>query len=152
MKWLSLISIVLQFLAFWFAAPELLGEKAIRRLEINLQNFISTLPSVLLLGVVLAYAISLSVTGIALGISGSELGMTKEDMYQYMISLLICCLVYLVFLIRYKRIKNWLAINLAMPLMKKLIENSEFRFTSLKIGAVLFTLGFVAQVVLVFLS
>lgn len=147
MKWLNLLGLCLQFISFWFAAPELLGETTLKRMEKQIRKLLSILPNIILMAGILVYAGSLSYMGFAKGIQGAEQGMTQEEFLRFIITLGICSIVYIVFLIFFKRIQNWLDKNLAQPLTQKLVENNEFRFVALKMGAVLFTLGFVFQLV-----
>ncbi|PQJ78942.1 hypothetical protein [Polaribacter porphyrae] len=46
-----------------------------------------------------------------------------------------------------KKIKKILDLKITAPILKKLIINDSFRFTLLKTAAMLFTLGFVLQII-----
>lgn len=63
MEWVNRLGMSLEFLAFWFAAPEILGEERLRALEQRVEEGIKVLPSVLMIllvvggvGVVLQWA------------------------------------------------------------------------------------------------
>lgn len=152
MKWINALGLLLQFISFWFAAPELLGVNTLKRFEISLRKFVAALPLIILLCVVLIYAISLSALGILKGIKASEEGIAKNEMTEVYLIMGGCFLVYFVFLIFFKRIKNWLDLHLAQPLVSGLINNNKARSSALIVGAVLFTIGFLLQMVVIFLT
>ena len=60
--------------------------------------------------------------------------------------------VYTVFLIFFKHIRNLIATKISAPLVTRLIDRNETRQQALVIGAVLFTLGFLIQVAMLFLD
>ena len=49
--WVNRVGIVLEFLSFWLAAPEILGEERLRALERRVEKGIMKLPMILLLAV-----------------------------------------------------------------------------------------------------
>ena len=147
MKWVTILGLTFQFLAFWFAAPELLGATTLKRFEVGLKKFILFLPMFTVILVVLTYGITSIGIGLFKTIKSQTEGVDESEIYNYYLGLGIGTVFYIVFLIFYKRIKNWLTIKLAEPLAKKLIEDNQTRSIALIIGAVLFTLGFVAQLV-----
>jgi len=152
MKWINALGLLLQFVSFWFAAPELLGVNTLKRFENSLRKFVASLPLIILMGIILVYAVSLSALGIFKGIEANEKGIAKSDMIQVYLTMGVCFLFYLVFLFFFKRLKKWLDINLAQPLVYGLINNNKTRSSALMVGAVLFTLGFLLQMLVVFLS
>ena len=151
MKWIAALALILQFLAFWFAAPELLGEKTLKRFEDGLRKFISLLPVIIFGLFVLGVSISYSVYGILTGIRASEEGVSPGDMMQYYVIIGISMLFYFVIVAFSKRIIRYMEIRLARPLIQKLIHQSEIRKNALIMGAVLFTLSFMIQLTLVLL-
>ena len=152
MKWLNLISIILQFVAFWFAAPELLGAATLKRFEIGLRKAIALLPMLVMFIVALGYGLTFSVLGLLKGIKGSKEGITISEFYSFITVLTIATLAYFVLIAFRKKLMAWLDIKLAKPLTEKLISNNEARSTALVIGAILFTLGFIVQLVVVLIS
>ena len=152
MKWINAFGLLLQFVSFWFAAPELLGVNTLKRFEAGLRKFVSSLPLILMMVVVLGFAISLSVMGILKGVEGGEGGLTKPEMIQFIIVLIVCMIFYAVFMFFFKRIKTWLDLHLAQPLITGLINNNKARSSALIVGAALFTLGFLLQLFVVIIS
>ena len=152
MKWLAIIGLTLQFLAFWFAAPELLGEQTLQRFQNSLKKVLSVLPIIIILAIVFGYGLTFSIIGIMKGMRAAETGIEESEMYSYFIVMGICTLMYFVFLGFYKKIKYWLEQKLAIPLVNQLIQNSQARSSALVVGAVLFSLGFVIQIVVLVLS
>ena len=69
MEWVNRVGIVLEFLSFWFAAPEILGEERLRALERRVEQGIKALPSALLLMAVVG------VSGAALMYVGERVNM-----------------------------------------------------------------------------
>ena len=45
MKWLNLLSVVLQFLAFWLVAPEFIGEEGLKKFEDLILKFVDQIPN-----------------------------------------------------------------------------------------------------------
>ncbi len=71
---------------------------------------------------------------------------------QFVLVLGIAFTVYTVFLIFFKHIRNFIATKISAPLVTRLIDRNETRQQALVIGAVLFTLGFLIQVAMLFLD
>lgn len=140
-KWLTILGLVLQFIAFWLAAPELLGVDALKRFESGLVKIISQLPG-LLFGF-LGFSL-----GLGLGIYGFYTGMhgNKDQVFTSMYIMAGIMAVYVVFMVFfYKRLQVYLQKNVAEPLIEKLINNNQTRKAALVLGALFFTVGFVAQ-------
>ncbi len=68
MKWFAIAGLIMQFVAFWLAAPELLGVDALKRFENGLVKLLSRLPG---------YTIGFIgfATGVSLGVYGMMVGM-----------------------------------------------------------------------------
>ena len=152
MKWLNIIGLTFQFLAFWFAAPELLGATTLKRFEKGLKKFISFLPVFIVLIVILGYGLTSIGVGLFKAYKSQTEGIEEQEMYNYYVALGIGTLCYIVFLVFYKRIRSWLTLKVAEPLTEKLIKNSKIRSTALVIGAVLFTVGFAFQIIALVLT
>ena len=95
--------------------------------------------------VILTFSISYSIYGILKGIEASEIGVEKAEMYRYYFVIVLSSVVYLVFMLFYKRIIKNLDKHLAQPLLQRLIHQSEIRKNALIVGAFLFTIGFAIQ-------
>lgn len=152
MKWLTAFAMLIQFISFWLAAPELIGDTTLKRLNSFLQKFISNLSMILLTLLVLAISISFSINGIIKGMSYSATGVTREEVNKYLITLAISGIIYIIFLINFKKIKLWMDTRIAAPLITKFTYSDSFRKNSLIIGAILFTFGFLIQFMIILLQ
>lgn len=79
-------------------------------------------------------------------------GLTPEEFMQFVMVLGIAFTVYTVFAIFFKHIRNLIATKISAPLVTRLIDRNEIRQQALVICAVLFTLGFLIQVAMLFLD
>jgi uncharacterized SAM-binding protein YcdF (DUF218 family) len=86
------------------------------------------------------------------GIQASQEGIKQEAFINYFIVIGFCTLLYFVFIAFYKKIKRWLETSLAEPLVTQLIENSQARSSALVVGAILFSLGFILQLIVLILA
>ncbi len=152
MKWLNALSILLQFVSFWLAAPELIGDVSLKRLNAFLQKFVSNFSMILLTLLILAFSLWMGINGILKGLEYSKNGMTQDDFSSQMIKLAVAFGIYLVFMIYFKRIKLWLDKKVSMPLINKFTYNDSFRRNSLLIGALLFTFGFLIQFIIILIQ
>lgn len=145
MKWVNAIGLLLQFIAFWLAAPELLGEPTLRRFEKGLKKFVTLLPMIIIWVVILGYGITSLILSLMKGLDAAKNGTTESDMNAFYIKLAVVSGLYFIFIAFYKRIKIGLETKLAQPLVEKLINNTETRKQALILGAVLFSVGFLLQ-------
>lgn len=145
MKWLNATGLLLQFLSFWFAAPEILGDGFLKRMQVGLKSFVTKLSVLVVIVVVLGYGLTFSVMGILKGMNATETPVTNYEMVQYYIAFGLATLLYLIFIFNYKKIRAFIDSRLAGPLIEKLILNADLRKNALITGAILFTLGFLAQ-------
>lgn len=145
MKWINAIGLVLQFVAFWLAAPELLGESALKRFRNGLETFLARLPMAIFIVVVLGFSFGFGGLGIWKGLKAAESGMEAGEMTRFYILLGVGMMVYFVFLIFSKKIMRWISEKFSKPLVQKLIQEDRMRKNSLIIGAILFTAGFLFQ-------
>jgi Zn-dependent protease with chaperone function len=144
-KWINIIGLCLQFVAFWLAAPELLGESTLKRFEKGLEKLVSSIPLILLLLVMLVYGSYFFYNAI-IGISeGQNTGLEEHEIISYFVQLVLFSIFYLVFVMLYKRISKWLMTHVSEPLIHKLINNNESRKNALIVGAIVFSLGFFLQ-------
>jgi hypothetical protein len=147
MKWVNAIGLLLQFVAFWLAAPELLGEPTLRRFEKGLKKLVTLLPMIIIWVVILGYGVTSLILSLMKGFDAATNGTTTESLTAFYIKLGVATIVYFIFMVFYKRIKKGLETKLAQPLVEKLINNTETRKQSLILGAMLFSLGFIMQFV-----
>lgn len=146
MKWLNLVALTLQFVAFWFAAPELMGAATLKRVESRLHKFLTLLPMILLMTFIFLFAGGFSLFGILSGLKASEEGVSREQVILFYGVLAFAFSAYAVFLVFFKKIRSRLERSWSIPLTERLINNNQTRFLALQIGAVLFTLGYLMQV------
>tara|TARA_B110000046_G_scaffold47701_1_gene52740 strand:- start:2209 stop:2667 length:459 start_codon:yes stop_codon:yes gene_type:complete len=145
MKWINLFGLILQFLAFWFAAPELLGKSTLERFELGLKRLVSAIPMIVIMLIILLYSALTAGIGIYKGMKGASEGLEEGEMMNYLITLGLAMVVYFIFIFASKRIQRWLAKTVADPLIDKLIDQGETRKNALIIGAVIFSVGFLLQ-------
>jgi hypothetical protein len=149
MKWINAVGLILQFVSFWLAAPELLGQNTLRRFENGLKRFITLLPLALIWIIIIAYGFTFSILGILKGLEG---GKTGNMDYSFFIPLIICTCLYFIFMLFNKKIRIFLNSKVARPLAQKLINNNETRKNLLMVGAILFTMGFCMQLTVILLG
>ncbi len=72
MKWLNLLGLSLQFFAFWFAAPELLGPQTLARFEKGLISILAKVPTLLIALVATGAGFGMSLYGIRTGLNAAK--------------------------------------------------------------------------------
>lgn len=149
MKWVNALGLSLQFISFWFAAPELLGEQTLKRMEAGLKKLIAKIPVIVVLLFCCGYGLSFGILGVVKGIKASKEGIAAHEYYSFIAVLALSTMAYMVFLFKYKAINHWLETRIAQPLTQQLIHNNETRKNALLIGAVLFSVGFLLQLAVV---
>jgi hypothetical protein len=131
--WGNRVGIVLEFLSFWFAAPEILGEGRLRKLERGLEVGVRLLSVMvwvtaallgLLVGVMVVVATGEMVTAsaaiiVVFGLTVVAWGLKWED-------------------------------KVISPLLRVLADYEHIRQRSLAAGAVLFVVGFLLQLIATF--
>lgn len=152
MKWLIAFGMFLQFISFWLAAPEIMGDGALKRLNQFLKNMVSNFSLIVLTILITAYALIFSIKGILTGMKASEGTITGNQINNYFISLIVATVAYMFFMFRYKKIKLWLDEKIAVPLVNKFTYDERFRRNSLLTGALLFTFGFLIQIFILLLQ
>ena len=130
-KIFTLLGLILQFVAFWMAAPEILGADWLKKTEEMIRKAINQLPQLIL-----------AVLGMAMGV------MFYHSMSSFFVFVVVIMIIILL-LIFYKKVEKLLDEKISKPLVNKLIINETFRFTLLKFAALFFTLGFLIQIALV---
>jgi len=152
MKWLNAIAMLFQFISFWLAAPEIIGDKGLKRMQDMIKNLLSNLSVIILSTLILGYTLYFTINGIITGMEASETGITSGELIEYYITLFVAMLIYVVFMIRIKPIKLWIDNNISMPLVEKYIHNDRLRRNSLFGGAFLFTAGFLIQFIIILME
>ena len=147
MKWLNMIGMVLQFLSFWCAAPELLGEETMKRLEVGMTRFVSRIPIIIVFGSMMIYGLAAGLFGVYQGLTASRGGEPVLSMRYYFMVIGLAMVVYFIFLLFYKRILAFLERRLAQPLVHRLVSDRDARRKALVLGASLLTVGFILQFV-----
>lgn len=130
-KIFTILGLLLQFLAFWMAAPEILGVNWLRKTEGLIRKMISQLPQLIL-----------AVLGMVLGVMFYH---SMRSIFAFVVVIIFIGIL----LLLYKKLGQVLDERISRPLIKKLILNDTFRFTLLKFAALFFTLGFIIQIALV---
>ncbi|WP_413533952.1 hypothetical protein [Empedobacter brevis] len=133
-KILTLLGLILQFVAFWMAAPEILGSDWLSKTEEMIRKAINQLPQVIL-----------AILGIAIGMMFYH-SMSSIFVFSIVIPIIVLLLLF------YKKVEQLLDKKISKPLVNKLIINETFRFTLLKFAALFFTLGFLIQMILVIIT
>jgi hypothetical protein len=125
-KVLNLLGVVLEFLSFWFAAPEILGEERLRALERGLEKGMKQLPNAL--GIVVAQAVlaplaeaplaGMAVVVAAVAVAAMAAGVAVADKSQE---------------------------KVVAPVLRVLADDERIRQRALMVGAVLFMIAFLCQ-------
>jgi hypothetical protein len=145
MKWLNILGMVLQFVSFWCAAPELLGENTLRRLEAGMTRLVARIPVIIVFGSMLLYALGMGLFGLVEGLRASRGESVPMDTTTYYLFVGAAMFVYTLFMVFHARILGWLERRLAQPLVHKLVASADARRNALVLGAVLLTTGFLLQ-------
>lgn len=153
MKWINAIGLILQFIAFWCAAPELLGQATMLRMQKGLEKLLSRIPLIFFTIVILGYGIFFGVRGVLKGIEASQThNVTAGEMWSFYISLGIATLLYGLLMFFYKPLRRYLNDKVAVPLVENMIHQTSMRRQALALGAILFTLGFMLQLLAILFS
>lgn len=151
MKWINIIGLCLQFFAFWFAAPELLGKEAMQRFQAGLIKIIGQLPAIFFGAFGILAGGGMAYFGVRSGMEASA-GSSMNPLIT-MGFILGFSILYLLYIILFrKRTQRFIENKFATPLIEKLIINNEARQSALIIGAVLFTVGFFLQLTALILA
>lgn len=147
LQWLNILGMVLQFLSFWCAAPELMGDATMQRLETTMTRFVARIPVILVFGGMMTYTLVVAGFGIYEGVSAGHGGTAVMDMGNYALMLGAACAAYLLFMLLHERILRYLEERLAQPLVRHMVTNADARRNGLLLGAILLTTGFLMQLV-----
>jgi hypothetical protein len=125
MKLLNISGMLLQFFAFWFAAPELLGVEKLKQWEDKIKTFASKIPT-----------IALGVPGIIL-LAVFLTSDSNKGGFPYSLPLVLLAL----FSLR-KKLQTHIQERVIGPFFDNLLESDDARHKYLRYGAFLFTIGF----------
>jgi hypothetical protein len=145
LKWLNIIGMVLQFISFWCAAPELIGQSTLKQMEKGMIRFVARLPAFMVFGGMLAYALAAGLFGVHEGMTAARGGEPLLNMSTYFLLLGVAMILYFLFVVFYKRILFFLERHLAQPLVHSLVADGDVRRKALILGAILLTSGFILQ-------
>jgi hypothetical protein len=135
MKWINVLGMTLQFVSFWFAAPEILGEEKLKHYEDKIKYYISNLPT-LLFGVP-----AIVLIGILLSSSEADKGEIPAP------------LIFVILAIVFRsKLKARFEAKLIQPLLDRLIESEDKRQDYLRLAAIFFTSGFLMSVIATILN
>ena len=132
-KLLNLLGIVLEFLSFWFAAPEILGEERLRAMERGLEKGIKLLPAVVgARWTVLAVGMVVTVmVQVAMEEPRNLLGLTALTAVAVGTGMAVVTIT--------------LKEKVVEPVLRVLADDERIRQRSLAVGAVLFMVAFLFQ-------
>ena len=116
MKWINALGLILQFLSFWLAAPELLGETTLKRFEAGLRKFISSIPIIIFSIIAFCYGLYFGIAGTMKGIKASQEGQTIQEYYSFYILMCLATILHLILVFRYKKVIAWLDVKFAKPI------------------------------------
>jgi hypothetical protein len=141
-KWINAAGILLQFLSFWLAAPELLGIERLRAIEGRIRALIGRLPRL----VFTLAGLSMAVFGTWFGIHAATTPRFLHDhplaLPVYFIGVTLLTLPLILF---QHRITAALDRWIVAPLLRRLIADEGIRLRALFLAAVLMTLGVIMQ-------
>lgn len=142
--WLSRVAILLQFAAFWFSVPELLGERRLKAIEKGVEEGLHRWEQ---MGARIRQNAALLIVALgALGLVAILLtnpGLRRlPDMVQGIVAVALASLALVVGLLL-----EWLLTGLTRNVLRHLADDRLIRRRSLMIGAVLFALGTIVDFV-----
>ena len=134
MEWVNRVGIVLEFLSFWFAAPEILGEERLRKLERRVEKGVIVLPEVLfVVGVAVMFLIIIP--------------LTLNERISWSVATLMIVVVSVLVLLLLPLAMQGVVIP---PLLRILADDERIRQRSLAVGAVLFVVGILLELIATF--
>ena len=140
--WVNRVGIVLEFLSFWLAAPEILGEERLKALERRLEKEIKQLPDLLAV-LVAALAGMLAAVVLMLVVAGEVTPVAAVAGVVLMVVAAVATAAAAV-------VANKLQEKIAAPALRVLADDKRIRQRSLAVGGVLFVVGFLLQLIATF--
>ena len=134
MKWINVLGMTLQFVSFWFAAPEILGKEKLKQYKDKIKHYISNIPS-LLFGIPGIILIGILIS------SDSDKGEIPAPVLFVILAIVFR-----------GRLKTRFEEKVIKPLMDRLIESEDERQDYLRLAAMFFTSGFLLSIIATILS
>ena len=147
--WVNRVGVVLEFLSFWLAAPEILGEARLRALERRVEDVVRVFPAVVT-GVFVMVWLLTAIWRVRFDtelLMGWRVGGIRSGVIYTASLILTLISIYLLTLYPTRRV---LTENIVRPLLLKLADDQRIRQRSLAVGAVLFVVGFLLQLLATF--
>lgn len=135
-----------QFISFWLAAPEIIGDKNLKRMQDMIKNLFSNLSVIILSVLVPGYALLFKFNGAMKGLESSSSGITPGRYYS---TVLVAMMLYMIFTLRFKYIKLWIDNRISSPLPEKHIHYNRLHRKSLVSSTYLFTTVFLIQFLII---
>ena len=154
MNYLDRIGLLFDFLAFWFATPEILGKERLKKIEIYLERALSC-SGIVFFVLISFFFLSLAIPIIAI-ISDSPIlnwMSTSSFVTSFVCGFPLFCVIFfgLMYLVTSLTDKTQkMIINVVKSLVACLADDRKIRRRSLAIGAIFFVLGFILQFISTF--
>jgi len=148
--WVNRVGIMLESLAFWLAAPEILGEERLRALEGRVEQGLRNLPLMLAIAAVIALAwVSSMVTAAPFALITLVLSWREHWLRILWAALEVAGALALVMVAARLMLSGAWALEdkVVRPLLRLLADDERIRGRSLAVGAVLFVVGFLLQLI-----
>ncbi len=160
MEWLNRMGLIIQFLSFWLAAPEILGEERLRRLQSRIASGVNLLPSLSVEVTMGGLAVIAVMLGIWLDTILSPIlpepnsavrwsGLPSRPYLLVMVVIAFTALNLAAFWVG-RKVSAEVKEKIVPRLLDSLAKNERVRQRSLVLGAALFTAGFLMQLVATF--
>jgi hypothetical protein len=152
--WVNRVGIVLEFLSFWLAAPEILGEERLKKLERRVERGIRVLSArmmwVIFLATVMIYMAVMRFGGPTIRCMESAVASVTSRVLARIVVAAVWGVLGFVAGMAGVQATNKLRATVVQPLLRVLADNERIRQRSLAAGAVLFVVGFLLQLVATF--
>ncbi len=127
MKWINILGMTLQFISFWFAAPEILGEEKLKHYEEKIKKYLSNIPTFL-------FGVPSIVFAFIFFMSGNK-GNGGMAVFLMVITIIFR-----------NKIQKQFAERAMKPFLDSLIASDDRRQDYLRLAGLLFTAGFFCTV------
>ena len=147
-KELEILALVLQFISFWFAAPAIVGERILKKVEAGLLNRIKIIMNIIQGSFLLFIMYRVNVSAQEFGRWLAE----QSPVLAVVIFSVILATILILIIFRKrlmaadKKFKNIIYTRVVNPFFDMLIKKEDLRLRSLALGAILFTIGFAIQI------
>ena len=140
MKWVNRVGIVLEFLSFWFAAPDILGEERLRALERRVERGIRALPFAI-------GAVAAALVVVMLQEDRWVMVLTARGLNPFLAKMVVELLLGLAAGVPAGYLTSVVRDKVARPFLRILADDRYIRRRSLAVGAVLFVVGLLSQLI-----